>query len=41
MFTSLEIVQKELVVTARIIHIQENGDEHGRNLHSWYNKGNE
>lgn len=27
--------QKELVVIARGIHIQENGDEHGHNLYSW------
>lgn len=28
--------QKELIVIARGIHIQENGDEHGHNLYSWY-----
>lgn len=38
-FTSLEIIQKEIPVIARGIHIQEKGDEH--NLYSWYNKENQ
>lgn len=41
MFASLEVTEKELVVTARGIHTQENGVEHGHNLHSWYKKENE
>lgn len=38
MFASLEVIEKELVVLARGIHTQENGVEHGHNLHSWYKK---